>query len=108
VTENKKRFRIEFTVDVRNEGCGRADWDWRNDDIEKFAIQELDCMSPFPEDITFSEVSNSWHTEKPTEEGWYLLKVKFDDEVIYDTNRLIQCLWGLDWKYAHEEILAWQ
>ena len=51
---------------------------------------------------------NFWHIGTPTEEGWYLLKVKSDDEVIYDTNRLIQCLWGLDWKYVHEEILAWQ
>ena len=51
---------------------------------------------------------NPWHTGTPTEEGWYLLKVKSDDEIIYDTNRLIQCLWGLDWKYVHEEILAWQ
>ena len=49
-----------------------------------------------------------WHTGTPQEEGWYLLKVKSDDEIIYDTNRLIQCLWGLDWKYVHEEILAWQ
>ena len=49
-----------------------------------------------------------WHTGAPTEEGWYLLKVKSDDEIIYDTNRLIQCLWGLDWKYAHEEIFGWQ
>ena len=51
-----------------------------------------------------------WHTGKPTEEGWYLLKIKSDDEIIYDTDKLIQCLWGLDWKYAHQgqKILAWQ
>ena len=51
---------------------------------------------------------NPWHTGTPTEEGWYLLKVKSDDEIIYDTNRLIQCLWGFDWQYVHEEILEWQ
>ena len=51
---------------------------------------------------------NPWHTGKPTEEGWYLLKIKSDDEIIYDTDKLIQCLWGLDWKYAHKEIIEWQ
>ena len=56
---------------------------------------------------TWNKRSN-WHTGTPTETGWYLLKVKSDDEIIYDTNRLIQCLWGLDWKYAHEEILECQ
>lgn len=66
--------------------------------IEKKVFKELS------EGLTDSP----WHTGIPTEEGWYLLKVKSDDEVIYDTNRLIQCLWGLDWKYVHEEILAWQ
>ena len=51
-----------------------------------------------------------WCTGKPTDEGWYLLKIKSDDEIIYDTDKLIQCLWGLDWKYAHQGqgILAWQ
>lgn len=49
-----------------------------------------------------------WHTGTPTELGWYLLKIKSDDEMIYDTNQLIQSLWGLDWRYAHEEILGWQ
>jgi len=51
---------------------------------------------------------NPWHTGIPTEEGWYLLKIKSDDEIIYDTDKLIQCLWGLDWKYAHKEIIKWK
>ena len=55
-----------------------------------------------------NKTQSDWHTGTPQEEGWYLLKVKSDDEIIYDTNRLIQCLWGLDWKYVHEEILEWQ
>ena len=54
------------------------------------------------------KTSPNWHTGTPAEEGWYLLKVKSDDEIIYDTNRLIQCLCGFDWKYVHEEILEWQ
>lgn len=44
----------------------------------------------------------------PTEEGWYLLKVKLEDEVIYDTNQLIPCLHGLDWRFCHEEIIGWR
>ena len=56
------------------------------------------------------KTENPWHTGTPTEEGWYLIKIKSDDEIIYDTDKLIQCLWGLDWKYAHQgqKILAWQ
>jgi len=60
--------------------------------------------------IWIEEKPSPWHTGKPTEEGWYLIKIKSDDEIIYDTDKLIQCLWGLDWKYAHQGqgILAWQ
>lgn len=63
--EHKKRFRIEFTVNVRNEGFDREDWDWSNEHIKSFALQELTCMSPFPDDITFSEVEDTWHTGTP-------------------------------------------
>lgn len=60
---SKKRFRIEFTVDVSNERSdGKGSWDWSNEAIEKFALQELTCMSPYPEDITFSEVK--WSENK--------------------------------------------
>ena len=51
---------------------------------------------------------NSWNTGKPIEEGWYLLKIKCDDEIIYETNQLIQCLWGLDWRYAGDEVIGWK
>ena len=54
--EHRKRFRIEFSVDVRNENANGKDWDWKNEDIERFALQELEFMSPFPEEIHFSEV----------------------------------------------------
>lgn len=67
MTENKKRFRIEFTVDAEG---------WSDESIKHNAIQELTCMVPYPEDITFSEVSNPWHTGTPSEEGWYLLHVR--------------------------------
>ena len=73
--ENLKRFRIEFTVDVHYEGVTK-DWDYSNDDIKNFALQELECMSPYPFDITFSEADNPWHTGTPTEEGDYLCWVK--------------------------------
>lgn len=46
----KKRYRIEFTVEKD---------DWSEDYIKSSAIQELECMVPFPEDITFSEADNN-------------------------------------------------
>ena len=79
MTENLKRFRIEFTVDVHHEGVTK-DWDWSNDDIKHFALQELECMSPYPLDITFSEIGSPWYTGIPTEEGWYLFKWHDDKE----------------------------
>jgi len=57
MTQHLKRFRIEFTVNTYNEGV-TMDWDWSNDDIKGFALQELECMSPCPLDITFSEVTD--------------------------------------------------
>jgi len=51
---------------------------------------------------------SNWHTGTPTEEGWYLMKVKLDDEIIYDTNYLTPCVYGMDWRYAHGEIIEWQ
>ena len=63
--EHEKRFRIEFTVDVHNEGVTK-EWDWSNDDIKEMALQELDCMSPWPFNVTFSEVEDDCHTETPT------------------------------------------
>lgn len=62
----KKRYRVEFTVEKD---------DWSEDFIKESAIQELECMVPFPQDITFSE-ANSWYTGTPTEEGDYLCAVK--------------------------------
>lgn len=101
--ENMKRFRIDFTVDAEG---------WSDDSIEKSAIQELTCMVPLPEDISFSEVKNreklewyqnellvagrklvdvtrmlidrSWHTGTPTEEGWYLLHYPESKEQPYE------------------------
>lgn len=70
MTENEKRFRIEFTVDAEG---------WSDDFIKESAIQELTCMVPYPEDITFSE-ANPWHTGTPTEEGWYLFRWHDDKE----------------------------
>lgn len=67
MTENEKRFRIEFTVDAEG---------WSDKFIKDSAIQELTCMVPFPEDISFSEVKNPWHTGTPTEEGWYLVHLR--------------------------------
>ena len=43
----KKRFSISFSVETDG---------WSNESIEHSAIQELDCMSPYPEDIIFKEV----------------------------------------------------
>ena len=82
-----------FIAKCRNIGCG--------------AIGS-ECVKKETAIEKWNKRTSPWHTGTPTEEGWYLLKVKSDDEIIYDTNRLIQCLWGLDWKYVHEEILEWQ
>ena len=45
----RKRYRIEFSCDVDMQS---------NKFIEGQALQELECMVPFPEDITFSEVTD--------------------------------------------------
>lgn len=58
--------------------------------------------------IRYLQERSNWHTGTPTEEGWYLMKVKLDDEIIYDTNYLTPCVYGMDWRYAHEEIIEWQ
>ena len=57
MTQHLKRFRIEFTVNVHHEGVTK-DWDWSNEDIKDLALQELNCMSPYPVDITFDEVTD--------------------------------------------------
>ena len=67
----KKRYRIEFTVDTDG---------WSDESIKDMALQELTCMVPYPEDITFSEVDNPWHTGTPIEEGWYLFRWHDDKE----------------------------
>ena len=82
----------------------------------RFELSPSDCVGCFfkdknecPECDDGAWVEDSpWCTGTPKEEGWYLLKIKSDDEIIYDTDKLIQCLWGLDWKYAHKEIIEWQ
>ena len=107
--EHKKRFRIEFTVDVRNEGFGREDWDWSNEHIKSFALQELTCMSPSPEDITFSEVEDDWHTGTPTEEGLYLTAIKVDDGNGKYCYAYEPVWWKDDWCFRHfkNPIIAW-
>ena len=104
MTENKKRFRIEFTVDAEG---------WSDDFIKDSAIQELTCMVPYPEDITFSEVGSPWHTDTPTEEGDYLCKIKSKDGFRY-----VVLEWSDGWKicgcpvfkvFAEDEaIIEWQ
>ena len=82
----------------------------------RFELSPSDCVGCFFKDKSECPdcddgawvEDNPWCTGTPTEEGWYLLKIKSDDEIIYDTDKLIQCLWGLDWKYAHNEIIGWQ
>lgn len=103
MTENLKRFRIEFTVDVHQEGLTK-DWDWNNDDIKDSALQELKCMSPAPVDITFSEVGNPWHTGTPTEEGWYLLKCSYLEcsDYIYETK------YFTFYSELSENVIEWQ
>ena len=91
MAENTKRFRIDFTVDAEG---------WSDDFIKESAIQELTCMVPFPEDISFSEVRNPWHTGTPTEEGWYVCKMCGTD--IFET----QYFTGMNWE-AHI-IEKWQ
>lgn len=81
----KKRYVIEFTVEAE---------DFSDEWIKGQALQELNCMSPFPEDIAFYRKDNPWHTGTPTEEGWYLCKYvcihecKNKGRVDYDIRRI--------------------
>ena len=97
MTENRKRFRIEFTVDAEG---------WSDKFIKDSAIQELTCMVPYPEDITFSE-ANPWHTGTPTEEGDYLLVLKAPNgKPHYFPNTLNK---GKKWRYVFRgAIIAYQ
>ena len=83
----KKRYRIEFTVEKD---------DWSEDSIKESAIQELECMVPFPDDITFSE-ANPWHTEPPTKEGvsliLHILSNEDDIEGYYQSGYYEQNRW---------------
>ena len=108
MTENLKRFRIEFTVDVHHEGVTK-DWDWSNEEIKHSAIQELTCMVPYPEDITFSE-ANPWHTGTPTEEGWYLVafNYEFEEGVRYTTDYFKDGKWAFPMVRDISKIVAWQ
>ena len=49
---------------------------------------------------------NPWHTGTPTEEGWYLQRIKSKNKISYDTDYYENG----DWKYpcVFREILAWQ
>ena len=49
---------------------------------------------------------NNWHTGTPTEEGWYLQRIKSKNMISYDTDYYENG----DWKYscALREIIAWQ
>lgn len=99
MTENKKRFRIEFTVDAEG---------WSDKFIKDSAIQELTCMVPYPEDITFSEVENPWHTGTPTEEGLYWVVLQFHDddgEVFYD---YAVSHWSRLFGWDNSFVVAWQ
>ena len=47
-----------------------------------------------------------WHTGTPTEEGWYLQRIKSKNKISYDTDYYENG----DWKYScvFREIVAWQ
>lgn len=47
-----------------------------------------------------------WHTGTPTEEGWYLQRIKSKNNITYDTDYYENG----DWKYpcVFREIVAWQ
>ena len=111
--EHEKRFRIEFTVDVHYEGVTK-EWDLSNDDIKEIVEQELDCMSPYPFDITFSEVENPWHTGTPTEEGWYLLHLREDKAMWKDKPFCVAYMDGHRWLSINDffilvdDVIAWQ
>ena len=49
---------------------------------------------------------NPWHTGTPTEEGWYLQRIKSKNNISYDTDYYENG----DWKYScvFREIIAWQ
>ena len=96
----KKKYVIEFTVEAE---------DFSDEWIKGQALQELTCMSPFPEDIDFHRKDNPWQTGKPTEEGDYLVIVEFKKgDTNYDTDYWVNGAW--DWYYNQDgvcKIVAW-
>lgn len=54
----------------------------------------------------FRALDNPWHTGTPTEEGWYLQRIKSKIGITYDTDYYENG----DWKYScvFRKILAWQ
>ena len=97
--EGKKKNR--WVVMCKNCKGGLGELDTKEEAFEKWNNR---WMIPCEE----GETEGNWHTGTPTEEGWYLMKVKLDDEIIYDTNYLTPCVYGMDWRYAHGEIIEWQ
>ena len=93
MTENEKRFRIEFTVDAEG---------WSDKFIKDSAIQELNCMVPYPEDITFSE-ANPWHTGTPSDGGLFLVYLKDGTYDIYEFGKEYKA-----WDIGFSNVVAWQ
>lgn len=54
----------------------------------------------------WNERANSWHTGIPTEEGWYLQRIKSKNNITYDTDYYENG----DWKHSciFREIVEWQ
>ena len=53
-------------------------------------------------------LQGNWHTGTPTEEGWYLLKVRHEEGIVYYANRWAKII-DYEWVYAmYGEIIGWQ
>ena len=37
--------------------------------------------------FTFEQEQSPWHTGTPTEEGWYLIAIRFGDRIEYDSRK---------------------
>lgn len=72
------------------------------------ATNQMSCTNPqevYEEAIKLLE-QPTWHTEEPTEEGWYLVYVKHPNE----TSEYCVDVWlGNEWYwFSKMEVVAWQ
>lgn len=76
------------------------------------ATNQMNCTNPaevYTEAIRYVN-EQEWHTGTPTEEGWYLVALKLNKEISYDT--MVFSNGKFDFTFSpvdlEEDIVAWQ